>query len=61
MPDETKTLVNTAILRILLSGSLVKKVEVSNDEVLFYLKEPGINFDLIGFFIELKILNTKIW
>ena len=59
LPDETKILVNTAILRILLSGSLVKKVEISNEEVFFHLKEPGLNFDLFGFFHRIKNFKHK--
>ena len=61
LPEETKTLANTASLRVLLTGSLIKKVEGFNNKVVLFLKNQNPILILSIFFKVLKALNIKTW
>ena len=56
LPDETKVLTNIALLRILLKGTLIKKVEIYDNQVVFLLKTPNIGFNLTGFLKSIQNL-----
>ena len=39
LPDETKILTNIALLKILLAGTIIKKVEIYENKVIFFFKK----------------------
>ena len=49
LPDETKTLINIALLKILLAGTIIKKVEIYENRVIFFLETTNMDFNLTGF------------
>ena len=57
LPDETKTLTNVALLRINLTGTIVKKVEIFETEVKFLLKVASMNFNLPGLLESIQNFN----
>ena len=59
LPDETKVLINISLLRVLLGGTLIKKVEVFPDSASFYFKKPDLNFNLVDFFQRIKNFKHK--
>ncbi len=59
LPQETKVLIKVAKLRILLTGSLIKKVEAFNDKTLLFFKKPKPDFDMIGFFQSVEKFKHK--
>ena len=59
LPEETKTLINTAYLRVLLTGSLIENVEGYNNRVVLFLKKPEPGFDVINFFQRVKSFKHK--
>ncbi len=59
LPEEVKSLTNTAHLRILLTGSLIKKVEGFNNKVILFFKKPEPGFDIISFFQRVKRFKHK--
>ena len=59
LPEETKTLTNTARLRVLLTGSLIKKVEGFNNKVVLFFKKPEPGFDIVNFFQSVESFKHK--
>ncbi len=59
LPEEAKTLINSAYLRVLLTGSLIKKVEGFNNKVVLFFKKPEGDFDVISFFQSVKSFKHK--
>lgn len=59
LPEETKTLINTAHLRVLLTGSLIKKIEAFNNKVVLFFKKPEPGFDIIRFFQRVEGFKHK--
>ena len=59
LPDETKVLINISLLRVLLGGTLIKKVEVFPDSASFSFKKPDLNFNLVDFFQRIKNFKHK--
>ena len=59
LPEETKTLANTARLRVLLTGSLIKKVEGFNNKVVLFFKKPEADFDIVNFFQSVESFKHK--
>ena len=59
LPEETKTLINSAHLRVLLTGSLIKKVEAFNKKVVIFFKKPEPGFDIISFFQRVESFKHK--
>ena len=59
LPKETTVLTNTARLRILLTGSLIKKIEAFNNKVVLFFNKPKTNFDLVGFFQSVESFQHK--
>ena len=59
LPEETKTLTNIALLRVLLTGSLIKKVEGFNNKVVLFFKKPEVSFDLVSFFKTVESFKHK--
>ena len=59
LPDETKILTNIALLKILLTNTLIKKVEVNETKVMFHLKVPNVNFDIRGFLESIQNFNHQ--
>tara|TARA_B100000900_G_scaffold186840_1_gene158340 strand:- start:2003 stop:5098 length:3096 start_codon:yes stop_codon:yes gene_type:complete len=59
LPEETKTLTNTAHLRVLLTGTLIKKVEGFNNKIVLFFKKPEPGFDIIGFFQRVESFKHK--
>tara|TARA_B100000575_G_scaffold255551_1_gene225392 strand:+ start:3171 stop:6260 length:3090 start_codon:yes stop_codon:yes gene_type:complete len=59
LPEETKTLANTAHLRILLTGSIIKKIEGFNNKVVLFFKKPEPNFDIVSFFQRVESFKHK--
>ena len=57
LPDETKTLTNVALLRINLTGTIIKKVEIFETEVKFLLKVASMNFNLPGLLESIQNFN----
>ena len=57
LPIETKTLTNVALLRINLTGTLIKKVEIFETEVKFLLKMVSVGFNLTGFLESIQNFN----
>ena len=59
LPEETKALINTACLRVLLTGSLIKKVEGFNNKVVLFLGKPEPSFNIVSFFQRVKSFKHK--
>ena len=59
LPKETIVLTNTARLRILLTGTLIKKVDAFNNKVVLFFNKPKTNFDLVGFFQSVENFKHK--
>ena len=59
LPEETKTLINTAHLRVLLTDSLIKKIEAFNNKVVLFFKKPEPGFDIISFFQRVEGFKHK--
>ena len=59
LPKETKTLANIARLRVLLTGSLIKKVEGFNNKVVLFFKKPEASFDIVNFFQSVESFKHK--
>ena len=59
LPKETKTLLNTARVRILLTGSLIKKIEASETFLVLFFKKPGENFNVVDFFKSVRNFKHK--
>ena len=57
LPDETRILTNTTLLKILLAGTLIKKVEICETNALFVLKPAGQDFNLTGFLENVQNFN----
>ena len=57
LPDETKILTNIALLKILLAGTLIKKVNIYETETIFLLKANGMDFNLTGFLESIQNFN----
>ena len=59
LPKETKTLLNAARARVLLTGSLIKKIEASESSLVLFFKKPGENFNVVGFFKSVRNFKHK--
>ena len=59
LPKETKTLINAAHLRVLLTGSLIKKIEAFNNKIVLFFKKPEPGFDIISFFQRVEGFKHK--
>ena len=59
LPEEAKTLTNTAHVKVLLTGSLVKKVEGFNNRVVLFFKKPEPGFDIVSFFQRVESFKHK--
>ena len=59
LPEETTILTNTARLRILLTGSFIKKVDAFNNKIVLFFNKPKTNFDLVGFFQSVEKFEHK--
>ena len=65
LPKETKTLLNSARIKVLLTGSLIKKIEASNNRIDLIFNKPKKDFDVVAFFKSVqkfkhkKLLNYK--
>ena len=59
LPEETKTLINTAYLRVFLTGSLIKKIEGFDSKVVLSLRKPEPGFDIISFFQRVRDFKHK--
>ena len=59
LPRETKTLLNSDRVRILLKGSLIEKVEASNNRLVLLVREPKKDFNTVGFFQSVQTFKHK--
>ncbi len=59
LPKETKVLIKTSQLRILLMGSLVKKIEAFDNRVTIFFKKPKNTFDVVSFFQSVEDFEHK--
>ena len=59
LPEETKVLIKTTSLRVLLTGSLIKKVEGFDNKVILFFKRPESNFNVIAFFQRVEGFKHK--
>ena len=59
LPKETKVLTKTSQLRILLMGSLVKKIEAFDNKVSIFFKKPDLTFDVVSFFQSVETFKHK--
>ena len=59
LPKETKVLIKTSQLRILLMGSLVKKIEAFDNRVTIFFRKPELTFDVVSFFESVEAFKHK--
>ena len=59
LPEEAKTLTNTAHLRVLLTDSLIRKVEGFNNRVVLFFKKPEAGFNIVNFFQSVESFKHK--
>ena len=59
LPKETKVLLNMARARVLLTGSIIKRVEASDVLLVLFFKKPGEDFDIVRFFKTVQNFKHK--